>query len=110
MMRAAPPAALSRPPVECYNPLTTAYFILGGCSPPAMIQFTDIHLTPLSKGALRVSLRVHYDGSRGFPVIASARLLDGWRSLPWASAPPMAITQGSAVGQPVQFDLRFAVA
>jgi hypothetical protein len=72
-----------------------------------MIRFTDIHLTPTSKGTLNVQLRVHYDGSRGFPVIASARLLNGWNTLPWASAAPVPITHGSIVGQPVTFNLHF---
>src|SRR4051812_32929790 len=89
-------------------PQTSAHLCQGGTPPQPMIRFTDIHLPPAAKGTLTVQVRVHYDGSRGYPVIASARLLDGWKTIPWATAPPVPIPHGSAAGQLVTFALHFA--
>ena len=54
-----------------------------------MIRYSNISLTPESKGLLSVRLRVQYDGSQGFPVIASARVVNGRQVVPWIAAPPV---------------------
>ncbi len=72
-----------------------------------MIRYSNVSLTPESKGLLNVRLRVQYDGSRGFPVVASARVLSGRQELPWAVAPPVMVEKGYARGMPITFLLRF---
>jgi hypothetical protein len=72
-----------------------------------MIRYTNVSLTPESKGLLNVRLRVQYDGSQGYPVIASARVLSGRQVVPWIAAPPMLVERGYARGMPMTFPMRF---